>query len=84
MRSRAELRAFASRDRRVVDEDKTRYWVAWKHRHGVAGAIALADDLRRQARLARPDWPSEADRLDDLRAHLRLSALLQRVPYPRR
>ena len=81
---REELVAFATRDWRAVDDAKRQYWVDWKRRHGAAGAIALAEDLRRQAKLARPDWPSDAERLDDLRTHLRVSALLQRVPYPRR
>ena len=80
MASVAELRAFALRDRSAVADAKTAYWVAWKRKHGAAGAIAMADMLRRQVKAARPDWPSSQERREDLRIHARVSAMLRRVP----
>ena len=55
------------------------FWQTWRRRHGVAGAVRLADDLRRQALLACPDWPSPEERQADLAMHIRLSASLRRV-----
>lgn len=80
MRTAEELVAFARRDRERVQREKERYWVEWRRAHGSAEASALAERLRVQARKARPDWPSEAERMDDLRVHVRVSELLRRVP----
>lgn len=80
----ADLRAFAARDWAAVERNTAEYWRAWKQRHGAAGAIRIADELRRQAIAQRPDWPTHAERMADLECHLRVAEALRRVPARRR
>jgi hypothetical protein len=65
---------------RVAALGKELYWRDWKRRHGPAGGIRIADELRRQVIAQRPDWPTEEDRRRDAAAHIRLARLLERVP----
>ncbi len=78
---RADIRAFAHRDWRRVERLKDRYWA--ESELTPSAAIALGDDLRRFARAARPDWPSEEDRGEDLAVHRRVSESLRRVAAQR-
>lgn len=75
----AELRAFVERDFALAESAKARYWAERKATRGVAEAIAAADELRKQAQAARPDWPSDADRAEDLACHQRVAELLARA-----
>jgi hypothetical protein len=72
------------RDWDVVAMSKTEAWTAWKKQHGAAGAIRIADELRRQVAAQRPGWPRETDRLDDIICHVRVAEALSRVPPRRR
>ena len=71
---------FIRRDWASPARAKERYWRDFKRAHGPAAGIRMADELRRQVLLARPEWPSERERLEDLAAHLRVIEALRRVP----
>lgn len=58
---------------------KGRYWRDFKHEHGPAGGLRVAEALWRQVRLARTDWPSERERREDMEMHLRLIEVFRRV-----
>jgi hypothetical protein len=74
------LREFVCRDWASAARDKQRYWRDWKRQHGTAAGIQMADELRRQVLLIRPDWPCESERALDLATHLRVIEALRRVP----
>jgi hypothetical protein len=80
MRDPAALREFLDRDWASAEADKERYWRDYKRAHGPAAGIRIADELRRQVLAARPDWPSEREREEDLATHLRVIEVLWRVP----
>jgi hypothetical protein len=80
MRDPEDLRAFIERDWDAAARDKERYWRDHKRAHGPAAGILLGEALRRQVIAARPDWPSEEERAEDLATHLRVLDVLQRVP----
>lgn len=72
--------AFLARDWGTFDDALDDH-VAQVHREGGAAAlVAMADALRARVRAARPDWPTPADRARDRRHHLKLIAILDRVP----
>ncbi len=75
----AQLRAFVARDHALAERAKARYWAERKASRGVAEAIAAADELRKQVQAARPDWPSDEERAEDLASHQRVAELLSRV-----
>jgi hypothetical protein len=79
MRDPAQLRAYAGRDWSAALRDKARCWRDFKLEHGPAGGVRVADELLRQVRLARPDWPSERERREDMEMHLRLIEVFRRV-----
>ena len=58
---------------------KELYWADWKREHGPAAGIRVADELRRQVLAARPDWPSESEREEDLATHLRMIEVIRRA-----
>jgi hypothetical protein len=80
MRDPAAIRAFLDRDWASAARDKELYWRDYKRKHGPAAGIRIADELRRQVLAARPDWPSERERAEDLATHLRVIEVLRRVP----
>ena len=80
VRDQADLRAFVQRDWDAVARSKDDAWRAFKREHGPAGSLRAADELRRQAVLARPGWPSAREREEDLATHLRLVEIIRRVP----
>lgn len=73
-----------ARDWTAVRDAKDAYWAERVGRLGPAEGLRIADELRRQAHLLDPSWPSENDRRDDILAHARLRALLDRARLPRR
>jgi len=77
------IRAFVSRDWLRVRRAKDEYWAERIARLGAGEAVRVADDLRRQALLLDPAWPSEADRRRDLLAHVRLARRFRRARTPR-
>ena len=72
-----DLRSFAGRDWRLVERAKERYWIERKKALSPAEALAIAESLRLHARSLRPDWPSEAERMEDAEVHARVSASLR-------
>ncbi len=79
MSDRDRVRAFLDHDWRAAESHKERYWAEWKTKHGPAAGLRVAEALRAHARSARPDWPSEAERREDLETHLRLIEVIGRV-----
>jgi hypothetical protein len=74
------LRAFLGLDWAARARAKEDAWRSFKREHGPAGSLRIADDLYRQATLARPGWPTARDREEDLAAHLRVAEIIRRVP----
>jgi hypothetical protein len=74
-----DVEAFVHRDWDSAARDKDRYWRDYKRQHGPAAGIRIADALRRQVLAARPDWPSEQERAEDLATHLRVIEVLRRA-----
>lgn len=74
-----EIRAFAGREWRLVEESKRRYWSERKRALSPAEALAIGEGLRRHVRALRPDWPSSAERAADLETHARVAEYLRRV-----
>lgn len=72
-----DLRSFAERDWRSIENAKQRYWVERKKALSPAEALAVAESLRLHVRSLRPDWPSAAERLADAQVHARVSASLR-------
>lgn len=78
------IHAFMARDWQRAREAKDAYWAERVQRLGPFEALRIADELRRQALLQRPDWPDAASRRDDLRHHVRMTELFARVDATRR
>lgn len=75
----ARADALVDRDWRSLERGKELYWSAWKVQHGPAAGIRVAEALREQVRRARPDWPSDDERREDLETHLRVLGIIARV-----
>ncbi len=78
------IREFVSRDWLAVREAKDAYWGERISRLGPVEGLRIGDELRRQALLQNPAWPSAADRRQDVQSHARLSKLFQRADSARR
>ena len=78
------IRDFVARDWLAVREAKDAYWGERIARLGPAEGLRIADELRRQALLQNPSWPSPAERRQDVLFHARLSELFQRAGSARR
>jgi len=76
----ADIRAYANRDWRRIQELKDETWIELKRRLTPAEVLDLGDDLRRWALTVHPDWPTEEQRREDLAHHTHLANLLHRVP----
>jgi hypothetical protein len=74
-----DLRAYAGRDWRTVEDAKRLFWIERKKVLSPAAALAVAEGLRLHVRALRPDWPSERERADDLATHAQVSASLRSV-----
>ena len=84
MRDPRAVSDFLALDWASAARDKERWWRDHTRAHGPAAGIRFADELRRQALAARPDWPSEEEREEDLATHLRVIEVLRRAPACRR
>ncbi|HUE85849.1 MAG TPA: hypothetical protein VMO26_07190 [Vicinamibacterales bacterium] len=71
---------FARRDWSRLDEAKTKFWTRRKRDRCVADLLAMGDELRRHARMLRPDWPGADDRASDRAVHDRVAEALRAVP----
>jgi hypothetical protein len=74
------IRAFLGLDWAARASTKEDAWRSFKREHGPAGSLRIADDLYRQAKVARPGWPTAQDREEDLATHLRVEEIIRRVP----
>ena len=79
-----DLIAYANRDWAAIEESKRRRWAEQKSRMTAAEALRVGDALRRHAAIVRPEWPTAADRREDLAVHIRVSESLRRVDLSRR
>lgn len=79
-----DIRAYMDRDWAQARDNKDAYWAERIARLGPAEGLRIADELRQQALLLNPAWPSEDDRREDYRSHVRLRELLDRAGLARR
>ena len=79
MRDPQAVRDFLERDWASAARDKELYWRDYKRTHGPAAGIRVADELRRQVLAARPGWPSEQEREEDLATHRRVIEVLRSI-----
>lgn len=77
--NRQDILAFVQRDWALLAEAKTRSWIERKRNLSPEQVLNLADQLRQHARAVRPDWPSQAERDEDLAVHVRVSEALRAV-----
>jgi hypothetical protein len=77
-----DIRAYVSRDWDAARIAKDQYWAARIRRLGPGEGLRIADELRRQVLAQQPDWPSAAERSEDLAAHARLAERLRRASHP--
>ncbi len=80
---RLDIRRWALRDWDRIAAAKRERTVAAHVERGSSHSAALAADLYQHVKARRPDWPSAADRDDDLAAHVTLQALLARISRDR-
>ena len=78
------IREFVARDWLAAREAKDAYWGERISRLGPIEGLRIADELRRQALLQDPTWPSPADRQHDVLFHARLAKLFHRAGSARR
>ena len=81
---RRDIEAFLGRDWALLEASKTEYWAERKRRLGPAEGLRIADELRRHVLALRPDFPSEAERAEDIACHARVAEMLRRVGERRR
>lgn len=81
---RRDIEAFVKRDWGLVAEAKEAYWADRKRALGPAEGLRVADDLRRQAIAARPEYPTAEDRAADLESHMRVLEMLRHASERRR
>ena len=79
-----DIGAYVSRDWGALRRSKDQYWRDRILSLGAREGIRIADELRRQAQVLDHGWPHEADRREDLAAHVRLSGIFRRARPARR
>jgi hypothetical protein len=79
-----DARSFMRRDRAAVAAAKDAAWLDVRRTDGIAGVLHIADELREQALLLHPQWPSTEERADDLSTHARVAEAMRRVGRDRR
>ena len=72
-----DIIAFVQRDWDAIAEHKQRYWA--ENAMTADERLRIADELRRHARALHPDWPTRAQREEDLATHVRVGEALRRV-----
>jgi hypothetical protein len=75
----SDARAFIQTDWKAVERNKERHWTENVRREDAATGIRLSAALRAQVKRVLPDWPSEAERREDLETHLRLDEVIRRA-----
>lgn len=70
---------YLDRDWSLLKNEKQRYWAETLAGTDPEECLQIAEALRQEALAVQPDWPSPADRLEDLKAHEALCELMQRA-----
>jgi len=73
------VHAFLLRDRSATEDLKRRHWAERFRAEGSAATLAASSALREHAKRVRPDWPTDAERADDLAHHVALRRKLDRA-----
>jgi hypothetical protein len=76
---RAEIEEFLRRDWRAVEASKRAFWAERKKDIDARELFAAVDTFREQIMALRPDWPTPAQREEDLEAHMKLGQALRSV-----
>lgn len=79
-----DILSYLSRDWGAARRAKDLYWRDRIARLGAAEGLRVAEQLRRQVIAHDPAWPSDADRLVDFQAHVRLAGRLRHACPTRR
>ena len=79
MSSESDLREYAGRDWQRIESQDRAYWVERYRQFGGLETLRAAQALWQHMKAARPDWPTEADRAEDLAHHIHFKALLDRA-----
>ncbi len=79
-----DAQAFMRRDWAAVAAAKDAAWLEVRRTDGITGVIRIADELREQALLLHPHWPSEEERAEDLSTHTRVAEAMRRAGQDRR
>jgi len=74
---------FLARDWNAVRRAKDQYWAERIARLGPIEGFRIAEELRRQALLQNPAWPTPEQRTEDLAAHVRLTGIFSRADSAR-
>jgi hypothetical protein len=69
------LADFVARDWDAVRRAKDQYWAQRIAHLGPAEGFRIAEELRLQALMHNPSWPTSEQRREDLAAHVRLAGL---------
>lgn len=77
--NRGDLEAYARRDWTVLDRLDREHWVDTFQRSGGAVSFRVSAELAEYVRRLRPDWPSAADRQEDLEHHVALKRRIDRA-----
>ena len=67
------------RDWDLLARLKSEHWQAIRRDQGWLGSMLIAEGLRHEMKLLRPEWPSDVERREDLASHVRVAELLQRA-----
>jgi hypothetical protein len=73
------IREYMSREWNAARQRKDGYWGERIARLGPVEGFRVADELRRQARMMDPGWPSGALRREDFEWHVRMAERLRRA-----
>jgi hypothetical protein len=76
-----DIRRFANRDWASIAAHKRDYWAEQYQEHGCAPARTASTALLLHMRSVQPDYPSAADREEDLQHHLLVRRRLDRVAH---
>jgi hypothetical protein len=78
-----DVQSFVSRDWEAIQRLKTDIWIEQKASMTPTEVLEHADELRRHARIVKPDWPNAAEREEDLATHIRVAGMLRRAAKQR-
>jgi len=73
------IRELVARAWAAARKSKDEYWRARVARLGALESFRISEELRQQALLQHPGWPSLSDRREDLLSHVHLAELLHRA-----